>query len=460
MSTVTVTSTSPQAPADVIAETPALDRLAVAELAARARAAQREWGAIAAAGRCAALASAARDLRDRRSEATELMIREVGKPRTEAAGEVGRGIAILEYYAQAAFAARGDVLPPSAGGLLYTERRPHGLAVLITPWNFPIAIPLWKAAPALVCGNAVLLKPSPDAVGSALFLERLLAQHLPAGVFAVAPGEAETGAAAVAADDVVSFTGSVAVGSSVTAAATNRGVPVQAEMGGQNAAIVLPDADPERTAAMIAGAAMGYAGQKCTATRRVIVVGEHAGFIDALVEHVRALAPGDPDADGVAVGPVISERARGRVIEALRAAEQAGGRTLTGGTALDRDGWFIEPALVDGLDPAHPVMQEETFGPLAAICSVSTLDQAIEVANGVRFGLATSIHGRDLDQLLRAVAAVDTGLIKVNAPTAGVDFYAPFGGEKASSFGAREQGMAALDFYTSIRTVSLVPHSS
>ncbi len=459
MSTSHVTSTSPQAPNDVIAEAGALDPRAVAGLAARAREAQREWRATGAAGRCAALAGAARDLRDRRQEAVELIIREVGKPRGEAMGEVDRGIAILEYYAQAAFASTGDLLPASLGWLLYTERRPHGLAGLITPWNFPIAIPLWKSAPALVCGNAVLLKPSPDALGTAQFLEGLIARHVPDGLFAVAPGEAETGEAVVAESDVVSFTGSVAVGAHVTAQATGRGVPVQAEMGGQNAAIVLPDADPERTAAMIAGAAMGYAGQKCTATRRVIVVGENDAFVDALIERTGALAPGDPYADGVAVGPVISQAARDRVLEAVRRAEAGGGRTLTGGAAVDRDGWFVQPTLVDRVDPSDPIMQEETFGPLAAVCRAESLDAAIQIANGVRFGLVTSIHGRDLDQLLRAAAAVDTGMVKVNGPTAGVDFYAPFGGEKASSFGPREQGTAALGFYTSTHTISLAPHA-
>ncbi len=459
MSTSHVTSISPQAPSDVVAEAGALDPRAVAALAARAREAQLQWRATGAAGRCSSLAGAARELRDRRQQATELVIREVGKPRGEAAGEVDRGIAILEYYAQAAFASRGDLLPPSIGGLLYTERRPHGLAGLITPWNFPIAIPLWKSAPALVCGNAVLLKPSPDALGTALFLQELLARHLPDGLFAVAPGEAQTGEAVVAEADIVSFTGSVGVGASVTAQATGRGVPVQAEMGGQNAAIVLPDADPARSAAIIAGAAMGYAGQKCTATRRVIVVGENDAFVDALVQRTEALAPGDPYADGVAVGPVISEAARARVLEAVARAQQAGGRTLTGGAALDRDGWFVAPTLVDRVDPSDPIMQEETFGPLAAVCRAGDLDEAVQIANGVRFGLVTSIHGRDLDQILRAVAAVDTGMIKVNGPTAGVDFYAPFGGEKASSFGPREQGMAALDFYTSTHTVSLAPHA-
>ena len=453
----TITSISPQLPSDVVAEAPELDRTAVAGLAARARSAQREWWALGAAGRSAALAGAARDLRTRREEATALVIREVGKPLGEATGEVARAIAILEYYAQGAFAPIGEMLPPSLGGLLYTERRPHGVAGLVTPWNFPIAIPLWKAAPALISGNAVLLKPSPDALGTALFIEELLRPHLPVDLFQVAPGGAEAGEAVVASSDVVSFTGSAGVGAAVTTAAASQGLPVQAEMGGQNAAIVLPDADPTSAAAMIAGAAMAFAGQKCTATRRVLVIGDNAPFIDALVEAVRGMAPADPSTAGVAVGPVINAGAREKVLAGARAADAAGGRVLTGGSAPAGDGWFVEPTLVEGLAVEHSLMQEETFGPLAAVHHVADLDEAIAIANGVRFGLATSVHGQDLDSILRAVAAIDTGLIKVNAPTSGVDFYAPFGGEKASSYGLREQGSAALDFYTATRTIAIAP---
>jgi aldehyde dehydrogenase (NAD+) len=454
-----IRSCSPQTPDDLVAEAAALDAAAVADAAAAAREAQREWWSLGASGRSAALTAAALDLRTRRADAVALVVREVGKPVGEAGGEVARAIAILEYYAQAAYAPLGRTFPPSlATGLLYTERRPHGLAGLITPWNFPLAIPLWKAAPALTTGNAVLLKPSPEALGCAMFLSELLGRHLPAGLFAVVPGGAETGEAVADQADVVSFTGSVAVGRAVAARAAERGVPVQCEMGGQNAAVVLPDADPGSTAAMIAGAAMGYAGQKCTATRRVVVVGENLAFVDALTEAVAALRPGDPGSDGVAVGPVISRAARERVVEAVGSVRQSGGRVLTGGSVPGTEGWYVEPTLVDGLPAGHPVLQEETFGPLAAVQQVASLDEALALVNGVRFGLVASVHGRDVDALLEAASRVDTGMVKVNAPTAGVDFYAPFGGEKESSHGPREQGAAALDFYTSSRTISFAAH--
>ena len=456
-----VRSVSPQRPQDVVVEVPAVSGADVEKAALAARQAQRGWWEAPAATRATALGAAAAALRARAGEAAELVVREVGKPAGEAAGEVARGVAILEYYAQACYAALGSTLPSSMPGLLYTERRPHGVAGLVTPWNFPVAIPLWKAAPALAAGNAVLLKPSPDATATALWLAELFAGVLPDGLFQVLPGGAATGEAVLAAADVVSFTGSAAVGRQVAVGAAGRGVPVQAEMGGQNAAIVLADADVEVAASQIAAAAMGFAGQKCTATRRVVVVGlpgRISDVTDALVAAVRALEPGDPATAGVLVGPVIGHAARQRVLDAADAATGSGGRVLHGASTPDVEGWYVTPTVVDGLAPDHHVAQEETFGPLVVVQPAATLDAALRLAEGVRYGLVTSIHGRDLGQVLAAVRGVQTGLVKVNAPTTGVDFWAPFGGERDSSYGQREQGAAALDFYASTRTVTLAPH--
>jgi alpha-ketoglutaric semialdehyde dehydrogenase len=453
-------SFSPQAPAELIGE---FAVAAPADVAARvelARGAQAEWAATGAAGRAAALGGAARTLADRTAEMTDLIVREVGKPLVEARGEVARAVSILDYYAQANFATTGDLFPPSLGGLLYTERRPWGVAGLVTPWNFPLAIPLWKSAPALVAGNAVVLKPSPDAAACAAMLADILDAHLPDGLFSVVQGGGEAGTALIDLADVVSFTGSVAVGRAVIAAGASRGVPVQCEMGGQNAAIVLPDADPGPTAAMIAAAAMGYAGQKCTATRRVIVIGEADPFVEALAEAVRALPPAAPENAGTAVGPLINDAAFGRVEAAVGEGRSRGGRVLAGGAAVRREGWFFEPTLLDGLAADDRLVQEETFGPLAVVQHADDLAAALAIANGVRYGLVTSLHGADLDELLSGVAGCDSGLIKVNAPTTGVDFYAPFGGEKESSYGPREQGPAGIDFYSSTRTITVAPHRS
>jgi alpha-ketoglutaric semialdehyde dehydrogenase len=458
-----VQSWSPQAPDQLVAEVASHTPSEVEEAIVLARVAQRSWWGLGAAARAAALTAAAQAIRARADEAADLVVREVGKPLGEARGEVARAVSILEYQAQAAFAESGAQYPPSIGGLLYTERRPHGVAGLITPWNFPLAIPLWKAAPALVTGNAVVLKPSPDAVACARFLDDILSPLLPEGLFQVVYGGAEVGSAVVAGADAVSFTGSSAVGRRVAIQGAERGIPVQCEMGGQNAAIVLDDADPSSTAAMIAGAAMGYAGQKCTATRRVVVVGSNPSFVEALVDAVRHLVPGDPAAAGTVVGPLINQRAYEAVQASISAASAAGGRVLAGGlpsagAAPAVDGWYVPPTLVDGLAPDDRLSQEETFGPFATVLHAADVDQAVRLTNAVPYGLVTSVHGRDISRILAAVAGLDTGMIRVNAPTPGVDFYAPFGGEKGSSYGPREQGMAARDFYSSTRTVTIAPH--
>jgi alpha-ketoglutaric semialdehyde dehydrogenase len=455
---VALESRSPQRPDDLVVKVEAAGAEAVAGAVGRAREAGGRWAAAPALERSAALVAAADALAGAAGEVTDLVVREVGKPVTEAGAEVARGVGILRYYAQQALDPDGETYPgPSPAGLLLARRRPRGVVGLITPWNFPVAIPLWKAAPALAFGNAVVLKPSPESTAVALRLAELLAPALPDGLLQVVPGGAETGTALVDRVDCVSFTGSVAVGRRVAVAATERGIPSQAEMGGLNASIVLPDADPQRAAGVVAGAAMGYAGQKCTATSRAIVVGDPGPFTEALVAAVKGLAVGDPADKDTVVGPVITSQARRRVMEAAQEAAAAGGRLLTGGREGDGAGWFVAPTLVDGLAPDARLAQEEVFGPIAVVLGVADDEEAVRVANGVRYGLVASVFTGDLDRALRLAARLDTGLIRVNAPTSGVDYLAPFGGEKDSSFGPREQGKAARDFYTSTRTITILP---
>jgi alpha-ketoglutaric semialdehyde dehydrogenase len=455
---VELESRSPQRPDDLVVKVEAAGAEAVAGAVERARGAAGRWAAAPALERSAALVAAADALAGAAGEVTGLVVREVGKPVTEAGAEVGRGVGILRYYAQQALDPDGETYPgPSPAGLLLARRRPRGVVGLITPWNFPVAIPLWKAAPALAFGNAVVLKPSPESTAVALRLAELLAPALPDGLLQVVPGGAETGTAMLERVDCISFTGSVAVGRSVAVAATERGIPSQAEMGGLNASIVLPDADPRRAAAVVAGAAMGYAGQKCTATSRAIVVGDPAPFTEALVAAVQDLAVGDPAEASTVIGPVITEPARDKVVAAAEEAAAAGGRLLTGGTAGDGGGWFVAPTLVDRLAPDARLAQEEVFGPIAVVLAVADEDEAVRVANGVRYGLVGSVFTGDLDRALGLAARLDTGMIRVNAPTSGVDYLAPFGGEKDSSYGPREQGKAARDFYTSTRTITVLP---
>ena len=462
-----VVSRSPQRPDDLVVEVQEADADAVGRAVGRAREAGRGWAAASALERSGALVAVAEVLAGAAGELTGLMVREVGKPVTEAAAEVARGVGIVRYYAQQALDPDGETYPGATpASLLLSRRRPRGVAGLICPWNFPLAIPVWKAAPALAFGNAVVLKPSPEATGLALRLGELLGRVLPEHLFQVLPGGAETGRAIGERVDCVSFTGSVGVGRQVAVAATGRGIPCQAEMGGLNASIVLADADPQRAARVIAGAAMGYAGQKCTATSRAIVVGDPGRcteFTDALVEAVEGLQVGDPAEQATVVGPVITEQARRRVVQAAEEAVGAGGRLLTGGNPQntqdtpDGDGWFVAPTLVGGLAPGARLAQEEVFGPIAVVLAVADEDEAVRVANGVRYGLVGSVFTSDLDRALRMAGRLDTGLIRVNAPTSGVDFLAPFGGEKDSSYGPREQGKAARDLYTSTRTITINP---
>ncbi|WP_049660236.1 aldehyde dehydrogenase, partial [Kitasatospora sp. MY 5-36] len=383
-------------------------------------------------------------------ELAALIVREVGKPLAEALGEVARTAAIWRYYAQAPYAPSGAVHETAAGpGLLLTRRRPYGVAGLIAPWNFPLAIPTWKAAPALAVGNAVVLKPAPEATACALRLAELAG--LPEDVFTVLPGGAEEGAALVDAADVVSFTGSTGVGRAVVRAATDRGVPVQAELGGLNAALVLPDADIAQAAGHIAAAIAGYAGQKCTATSRVIAVGAaYEPLREALVKALAAV-------DDAVCGPVINAGARERLTGAVSSAVEAGASVLTGGGVPERTGWYVEPTLLAEVPAEHPLAREEFFGPIAVLHAAADLDEAIALANDTPHSLSTSVHTRSLDVALAAADRLDAGMIRVNAPSSGVDFHLPFGGAKGASHGDREQGQAALDFYTVSRTVSVLP---
>ena len=447
-------STSPQRPGDVVVEVTPATAADVERAAVVARAAQRRWAADPGA-RAVTLARAADAVERAAGDLADLVVREVGKPVTEARGEVARAVAILRYHAQQALDPVGETFGAAGAVLSFTTRRPRGIAGLVTPWNFPLAIPLWKAAPALAAGNAVLLKPSEEATASALRLAEVLAPVLPAGLFTVLPGGVETGRAVTGVADVVSFTGSTAVGRQVVRDATERGVRVQAEMGGQNPAVVLPDADPGVAAASIAAAVAGFAGQKCTATKRVLVVGDAAAFTEALVAAVEALGFGDPADAGVAVGPVVTAAARDAVLDAARSAVAAGGRVVTGGDAPDGDGWFVRPTVVDGLPPDHRLECDEVFGPICAVSSVSSVDAAVERANAVRYGLVGAVYGRDLGSVLDVSHRLDAGMVKVNAPTTGVDFWTPFGGVKESGHGGKEQGKAAVDVYTTTHTVTV-----
>jgi alpha-ketoglutaric semialdehyde dehydrogenase len=455
---MTFTSVNPHDPADVLGEWPMAGQAEAEAAAGRAVNAAAVWREVPAAARAKALSDAAGALEQRSEEITNLVVREVGKPLSEARGEVARGVAILRYYAQAALLPDGETIPAAAADQLLMARHvPVGVAALITPWNFPVAIPLWKAAPSLAYGNATILKPASAAAATALALGEILGAFLPEDVFQVVLGGAAAGGSLIDHPDVaaVSFTGSSAVGRQISRRAAERGCRVQAEMGGQNPSVVLADADLDRAATAIAYASMGYAGQKCTATSRVIVEGSiYSRFRDRLAAAIEALQVLDPADDKTLVGPVIDEGSRA---SALAAVANSGGRVLTGGKALDAPGYYLAPTVVELDRPAGPLATEEVFAPVAALIRAETADEAVAIANGVRYGLVAAMFTSDLGRALRLTRRLEAGMIRVNAPTSGVDFQAPFGGSKESSYGPREQGLAARAFYTESRTVLIVP---
>jgi aldehyde dehydrogenase (NAD+) len=455
---MTFASVNPHDPADVLGEWDQAGPDGAGAAVGRALLAATGWRETPGAAKAKALGDAAAAVERRAAELTDLVVREVGKPVTEARGEVARGVAILRYYAQAALLPDGETLPAAGPDQLLMSRRvPVGVTALLTPWNFPVAIPLWKAAPSLAYGNATVLKPSSAATATALLLGEILSPFLPAHAFQVVLGGAETAGALIEHPGVaaVSFTGSSEVGREVSARAAARGCRVQAEMGGQNPSVVLADADLDRAATAIAYAAMGYAGQKCTATSRVIVAdAAYPAFRDRLAAAVEALQVLDPSDAGTLVGPVIDADARASALAAVAA---SGGRVLTGGLALDAPGYYLAPTVVELDGPSGPLASDEVFAPVAALIRADSEDRAIQIANEVRYGLVAAVFTSDLGRALRLSRALEAGMIRVNAPTSGVDFNAPFGGSKESSYGPREQGQAARAFYTESRTVLIVP---
>jgi alpha-ketoglutaric semialdehyde dehydrogenase len=336
--------------------------------------AQREWSADAP-GRSAALGAFAEAIASREAELTEQMVREVGKPVTEARAEVGRAVAILRYYAQAALDPEGELFPGSAPrASVIVRRRPLGVVLAINPWNFPLAIPLWKAAPALAYGNAVIAKPAGAAIGVGELIGAAAAESLPAGVLTVAFLSGSRAGALL--DDPriagVSFTGSTEVGLALAARLAARGAPAQAEMGGQNPAIALADADPADAAAKILAGAMSYSGQKCSATRRAIAVGAVAGPLeDELAARVAALAVGDPAHESTVVGPLIDGEAVAAFEARVAGALARGARVVGTADAPDGPGHFVSPTVLALDDPDDEVNQEETFGPLLTLIRVA-----------------------------------------------------------------------------------------
>ncbi len=453
-------SVNPHEPSDLVAEVKPVSPEEVSAALEAGTAAQGGWAADSML-RVRSLTALADRIESCRQRFVDLMVREVGKPLPEAAGEVDRAVAILRFYSQIPLDPVGEVVSGSTpGAQVLVERHPLGLVLAICPWNFPLAIPLWKAAPALAYGNSVLIKPASPAIATAELLAECAGETMPAQVLQVLPLSGSDAGALLDDERVaaVTFTGSTETGIGVAERMARRAAPAQAEMGGQNAAIVLDDADLDKAADAIVSGAMGFAGQKCTATRRVIALAAVRQDLEAkLVERVKALSTGDPAAEGVTVGPLISETAVEEFEAARVAAIEAGAEEIARAAVPESGGFFAAPALLRQDDPEAEVNQEETFGPLLTLIEVADEDAAVAAANSTRFGLVGAVHGRDLGRAAQVAARMTTGLRRVNAPTPGVDYYAPFGGEGQSSFGPREQGRAAREFFTSTSTTTIIP---
>jgi alpha-ketoglutaric semialdehyde dehydrogenase len=426
-----------------------------------ARLALKDWSRRTGAERADFLYKISSLMETHREELAKLASSEMGKPLHEMLGEVTRGINILRYYAGEGMREIGNVIPASQKNVLqYSKRVPLGVVGVITPWNFPVAIPIWKIAPALICGNTIVWKPAENASLTATRLVELFVEaELPAGVINLVIGKGSVIGNTLLEEEgvkAVSFTGSTSTGQWIASACVKRNIKFQTEMGGKNVAVILADADLSKTIPAIVSGAYSSAGQKCTATSRIIV--EDAIYEDVkreLSQAVSNLKTGDPFDSANYLGPVASREQFETVSKYIEMARQ--GAVVAEGTitANPDQGYFIAPLLAEGFGIDHPLIQEEIFGPVAALLRVHSFEEAVEACNNTIFGLTASVFTSNLQNGLRFLDEAEAGMVRVNLETAGVEYQAPFGGMKMSSSHTREQGAAALQFYTQVKTCAI-----
>ncbi|MCS7235234.1 MAG: aldehyde dehydrogenase family protein [Armatimonadota bacterium] len=434
----------------------------VADAVAAAREAYPRWRKVPAPRRAEVLFRAAELLVRRKEELAQLMTREMGKILLESRGDVQEAIDMTYFIAGEGRRLHGYTTPSEMPHkVAYCVRQPVGVVGVITPWNFPFAIPSWKVVPALVCGNTVVFKPAPEVpICAVKFVEILEEAGLPPGVLNLVLGGDDAGAALVDHPDValISFTGSTEVGLQVAEKSAARGKRVSLEMGGKNAAIVMDDADLDLVADALTWSAFGTSGQRCTACSRVLVHPKvHGDVADLLVDRARRLRLGhglDPNTD---MGPLVSEAQLQRVERYVRVGQEEGAVVLVGGERARGDGlergFFFQPTVFDRVDPRMRIAQEEIFGPVTDLIRVETLEEAVEVVNGVRYGLSASIFTRDVNKAMRAIEDIHTGIVYVNHGTIGAEVHLPFGGTKFTGNGHREGGLQVLDVFTEWKSV-------
>lgn len=445
---------------DVVGDYALGDAALVNQAVEAARAAFPAWSNSNVQARTDALDKVGSEILARRAELGALLAREEGKTLPEAIGEVGRAGNIFKFFAGECLRLAGDLLPSVRPGVsVEVTREAVGVVGLITPWNFPIAIPAWKIAPALAYGNCVVIKPADLVPGSAWALADIISRAgFPNGVFNLVMGRGSVIGEALVNHpqvDAVSFTGSVGVGRRIAAQCVARGAKVQLEMGGKNPQIVLDDADLATAVELSVQSAYYSTGQRCTASSRLIVTeGIYPRFVEAMVERMRRIKVGNALQDGIDIGPVVSEAQLRQDLDYVEIGRNEGARLLFGGERLSlaTEGYYMAPALFDETTPDMRINREEIFGPVASILKVKDYDEALAQANATEFGLSAGIATTSLKHAAHFKRHAQAGMVMVNLPTAGVDYHVPFGGRKGSSYGPREQGRYAQEFYTTVKT--------
>ena len=460
----TFRSTNPARPSEIVVELPAQGAADVDAAVGRAAVAQQEWAKVPVPERAERIAAAGAVLLARKAELAELVCREAGKIRIESGGDVQEAVDMAAFVAGQGRSAWGEVVPSELGSkLCFTTRIPVGVVGMITPWNFPVAIPSWKCFPALLAGNGIVMKPSELAPACAVaFVDACVEGGIPKDLLQLVHGGPEPAAALTVHPGVgaVSFTGSVPTGRKVAAAAMEAGPKlVSLELGGKNAMVVLADADLDLVTDGALFGAFGTAGQRCTSTSRLIVQREVAAeVVDRVAARAAELVLGDPLDPSTDVGPVIHGDAGVRIGSMVQDAVGEGAQIAIGGNRRsDVDGCdggtFFEPTVLTGVKPSHRIAREEVFGPVLAVIEVEDVGEAVEVVNSVEYGLSAAVYTRDVNAALQAVDAIDTGITYVNAPTIGAEIPLPFGGTKSTGNGFREAGSRGIEQFSQVKTV-------
>jgi aldehyde dehydrogenase (NAD+) len=450
---------------DIIGELAVATKSDVEAAVSAARNAFKTWSQTNPQQRFDILDRAGTEILARKEELGRLLSRENGKPLAHGIGEAARAGAIVKYFAGEAVRVVGEKIESVRPGIdVEVTREPLGVVALITPWNFPLAIPAWKIAPALAFGNCVVLKPSEITPASTWTLVDMFHRAgLPPGVLNLIQGPGALVGAALASSpgiDGVSFTGSQTVGKGVARAALEGGARVQLEMGGKNPLIVLDDADLDIAVKVAVDGAFFQTGQRCTASSRLIVTdGIHERFVGAMVDRMQRLVVDDALKPGTEVGPVIDARQLEKNLKYLQIGRDEGARLVAGGERLIRatEGYYLSPAIFTETNAGMKINQDEIFGPVAAVIPAKSYDEALAIANDTKYGLSAGIVTTSLKYASHFKRHAQAGLVTVNLPTAGIDYHVPFGGRKTSSYGPREQGSYAKEFYTMVKTAYVAP---